>query len=111
MFLERPCQTGGNLARPGERRVQRLAGEELGGGELCCVRASLKVLDRDDLADPGPVFGSDTVHDEVDGIGDEGVERREWKLARCLGQLSDETQSGQRLPGRPRVDGGEPSDA
>ena len=79
--------------------------KELGDGELGGVGPAGQVLDRDDLGDPGPVGCPGAVHDEVDRLADEAVERGQREVV--VGELADEPQPGEGLAGRAGVDGGE----
>ena len=59
----------------------------------------------------GPSACAGAVHDDVDRLGHQGVERRHRELARGVGELADEAQPGERLAGRAGVDRGEALDA
>ena len=104
-IVQEPLEPDRDLARPGQRRPSPLgAGEHGGGGELAGLRTAGEVLDGDDLGDPGTRRGPGAVHDEVDRLADEGVQRGERQVAV---ELTDEPQAGQGLAGRSGVQGRE----
>ena len=91
--------------------IGRRAAEQLGDRELRRLRSGGQVLDGDDLGDPQAVAVPRAVHDEVDRLADQAVQRGHRQLVAGVGQLADEAQPGQRLAGRAGVDRGEPLDA
>jgi hypothetical protein len=89
----------------------RVAPEQRREGELHGVGTGREVLHGGHLVDLGPVGAPAAVHDHVDALGHQRVERRERQVARRVGELADEAQAGERLASRPGVDGGVPGHA
>ena len=63
-----------------------------------------QILDAGDSADPRPGRVALAVHDHIDCLRDQVVERGHRKLVRRIAQLTDEPEPGEGLSGRSGVD-------
>ena len=94
--VSRPAQLAGRRSRPKTSVAVNCA------ASIPPARSSTAMIS----VTVGPSVGALGVHDDVDRLADERVERGDRQVGRHVGQLGDEPQPGQRLPRRAGVDRG-----